>query len=185
MGLPITLPTFGADCEHCTPFVWAAGTTPEFLLFLVQDVVRCPLTPTTTPLPNGTYILEQDPAFSCQWFLITAVFRLRYQAFAASAGVLITDILASFFGGNNGGQCSGIVANENICIIGEAANGGIAARWRLPAGASPFVACDEWNFAPVENTFHDEWLVYEDPDLFDVFRLANVPLRINLLLKVE
>ena len=185
MGFPITIPEYGADCANCTPNVWAAGKTPEYLLLLIQGVERCPGIPLTRPIPNGTWILQQDPIEECRWFLFGATFDLTYQAFPAAGGALVTDILSSWFAGTAAPKCAGIFPNQNLCIIGEAGHFGEGARWRAARGETPLEACEDFNFAPVEDTFTDEWLTIENGTLYNVFRLANVRYDINVLVKME
>lgn len=70
MGTPIpSIPVIGGSCGAGDIFLWPAGATPKYIKADFVDVVNCGLA--EMPFVNGTYVLEQDSEFPCEFYFET------------------------------------------------------------------------------------------------------------------
>lgn len=175
---------FGDDCVSCTPAIWAAGETPEKMLVVFEGMEKCPAAGIQA-LPNGTFIIEQDPIIPCTFKDASGL--ITWNGSPPTTSFQFASIGGFWFIGSVGFPCQ-FFANNNRVTCGPADFHGILGTCTVspdPIDAVPFELCDSLNIAPVEDTVYDAWLIGGVSPPEQVTRLVNNDFNINVLIKSQ
>ena len=81
MGTPIVTPEppYGTDCPICTPTLFPAGETPEFVYVYISGITDCGRSHHSPP--NGeTFRCTQVPGSPCVWYNDGDIWKVTFQA---------------------------------------------------------------------------------------------------------
>lgn len=174
----------GDDCVYCTPALWSAGETPQFVYLTFSGVLNCGLSH-HGPENGRTFKLEQDPVNYCYWVFDDGIYHVRFWARypGESYGqVRLSDHAGWCFFISNFTYCPPdltVVSNaQNSCILSYAGAGGHCIISYMDTVA--WLAL-EFGLEPGPDLFSELFL---HPDGHVVVKLCNRKLRTNIAIKL-
>lgn len=182
MGTPIGPPTYGNNCDKCTPGTWAPGETPDQIQAFFLGVSACP---GSSGPPAGTYTLNQHLGIPCRFEQPSLTHFIAWQVIPPVTQMNCVKIFSHWFSDQPAIVCHDSFTNDLLgcgapLVIGF---GGTCYVDLTPPATGPWTFCNDYEMVPVENTFYDRWLLPEAAPIESVFRIANVELDVNVLVK--
>lgn len=122
----------GNECGICVDELFG-GTTPNFILAIIQDIVKCPgIPPGFGEPPNGAFCIPQID--NCRWSgMLDANNSLDWQLLPAESRLYVNWPGFSWFKNIIADKCYDAFLNDNVCGVGLAiGSGGYVTLWWGP-----------------------------------------------------